>query len=152
MPLLVLTNVTSHQSRSIITTIQSDPSLNTQYTIRGLTRDPSSSRSQTLAARTGIELVQADLSDSISLRSAFQDADIVFATTITIYDGHTYDHEVEHGKAIADAAVAMAVPYLIYSTLPSIKRLSGVGGCDDRGLRTLRGPRDLRGYEDVFAR
>ncbi|KAI9036622.1 hscarg dehydrogenase [Aspergillus affinis] len=125
MPLLVLTNATSHQSRSIISAIQSDPSLSKEYTIRGLTRDPSSARSQSLATSTGIELVYADVSDSISLRTAFQDADIVFATTITLYDGHTYDHEVEHGKAIADAAVAMAVPYLIYSTLPSIKRLSG---------------------------
>ncbi|KAH8424936.1 uncharacterized protein LDX57_002682 [Aspergillus melleus] len=124
MPLLVLTNATSHQPRST-TAIQSDPSLNSQYTIRGLSRDPANPRAQTLATSTGVELVYADVSDPISLRTAFQDADIVFVTTITIYDGHTYDHEVEHGKAIADAAVAMAVPYLIYSTLPSIKRLSG---------------------------
>lgn len=127
MPLLVLTNATSHQSLSIISAIQSDPSLNTDYQIRGLTRDPSQPKCQSLIKNTGISLVQADISDPPSLRSAFQHADIVFATTITVYDAEcrTFEHEVAHGKALADAAVAMAVPCIIYSTLPSIREISG---------------------------
>ncbi|PLB47619.1 hscarg dehydrogenase [Aspergillus steynii IBT 23096] len=74
---------------------------------------------------SGITLFKASPKDPSSLRLAFQNADIIFATILTLYDGHTYEHELTHGKAIADAAVAMAVPFLIYSTLPSIREISG---------------------------
>ncbi|PWY79191.1 hscarg dehydrogenase [Aspergillus heteromorphus CBS 117.55] len=121
--LLVVVGATGQQGGSIIDTVLSDPELSREYTIRGTTRDPNSPSAQTLAAK-GIEVVPADFNDPFSLQHAFTGAHTVFATTTTIYDGHTYEHEIAHGRALADAAVAAHVPFYIFSTLPHIKTLS----------------------------
>jgi uncharacterized protein YbjT (DUF2867 family) len=65
-------------------------------------------------------LVQASLENTVSIQYAFKGAHVVFANTVTVYDGHAYEHEVTHGRALADAAVAVDVPYYIYSTLRSL--------------------------------
>ncbi|GKZ24474.1 hypothetical protein AbraIFM66951_010698 [Aspergillus brasiliensis] len=121
--LLVVVGATGQQGHSIIQTILSDPQLSQEYTIRGTTRDPNSPQAQALAAK-GIEIVAADFNDNESLLRAFTDAHVVFANHPTIYDGHTYEHEVTHGRALIDAAVAAGVPFYIYSTLPSISKIS----------------------------
>jgi NmrA-like family. len=71
-----------------------------------------------------VEVVAADIDDAASLRKAFDGAHVVFANTVTIYDGHAYEHEVIHGHALADAAVDVDVPYYIYSTLPNAGKIS----------------------------
>lgn len=120
MKLLTVVAATSQQGQSTIQSVLSDPRLRTEYTIRGTTRNPTSTASQTLLQKynDGLELVTADVADLPSLVHAFTGAAVVFATSITVYDGRTYEHEVSHGHALADAAVAAGVPYIIYSTLP----------------------------------
>lgn len=44
---------------------------------------------------------------------------------MTVYDGHAYEHEVSHDRAVADAAVAVGVPFYIYSTLPNAEKATG---------------------------
>ncbi|GKZ79241.1 hypothetical protein AnigIFM56816_003126 [Aspergillus niger] len=121
--ILVVVGATGQQGSSIINSILSDPKLSPEYTIRGTTRDPNSPKAQALAAK-GIEIVAANFNEPESLQRAFTGAHTVFANTPTIYDGHTYEHEVAHGRALIDAAVAVGVPFYIYSTLPSISKIS----------------------------
>ncbi|GFN20656.1 NmrA/HSCARG family protein [Aspergillus tubingensis] len=121
--ILVVVGATGQQGSSVIDAIISDPKLSQEYTIRGTTRDLNSPKSQSLISK-GIEIVAADFDDPESLQRAFTGAHVVFANTPTTYDGHTYEHEVTHGRALIDAAVAVGVPYYIYSTLPSISKIS----------------------------
>ncbi|CAK38304.1 uncharacterized protein An03g05420 [Aspergillus niger] len=121
--ILVVVGATGQQGSSIINFILSDPKISQEYTIRGTTRDPNSSKAQALAAK-GIEIVAANFNEPETLQRAFTGAHTVFANTPTIYDGHTYEHEVAHGRSLIDAAVAVGVPFYIYSTLPSISKIS----------------------------
>jgi len=123
--LLVVFGATGHQGGSVIRTVLQDADLKKQYVLRGTTRDPDSPGAQALADQ-GVEVVKADVEDPASLRKAFEGAHTVFANTITVYDGHAYEHEVAHGKALAGAAMAAGVPYYIYSTLPHAGQISGL--------------------------
>ncbi|PNS15605.1 hypothetical protein CAC42_864 [Sphaceloma murrayae] len=121
--LLVVVGATGQQGRSIIQSVLEDPQLNKLYTIRGTTRNVDSNKAQALASK-GIEIVQANVDDPESLRKAFSGADVVYANTVTIYDGRTREHEVEQGRALADAAVASKVPFYIWMTLPNCAKIS----------------------------
>ncbi|KAL8725035.1 MAG: hypothetical protein Q9166_007610 [cf. Caloplaca sp. 2 TL-2023] len=122
--LLVIFGATGQQGGSIIESVLRDAQLSKEYSIRGTTRDPSKPNAQELVKK-GVEIVKADVEDAASLKKAFEGAHIIFANTVTIYDGHTYEHEVNHGRALADAAVAVGVPFYIYSTLPNAGKISG---------------------------
>ncbi|KAI4282011.1 MAG: hypothetical protein L6R38_003268 [Xanthoria sp. 2 TBL-2021] len=122
--LLVIFGVTGQQGGSIAETVLKDAQLNKEYSIRGTTRDPSKPKAQELVQK-GVDMVMADVEDAVSLRKAFEGAHTVFANTVTIYDGHTYEHETKHGRALADAAAAVGVPFCIYSTLPNAGKISG---------------------------
>ncbi|KAF2035866.1 NAD(P)-binding protein [Setomelanomma holmii] len=121
---LVVIGATGQQGGSVVDAVLKDAQLSKEYTIRGTTRDPNQLSAQALAKR-GIEVVKADINDATSLKKAFEGAHVVFANTITIYDGHTYSHEIAQGHALADAAVAAGVPYYIWSTLPNAGKISG---------------------------
>ncbi|KAL8727587.1 MAG: hypothetical protein Q9181_005659 [Wetmoreana brouardii] len=122
--LLVVFGATGQQGGSIVENVLADAQLSKEYSIRGTTRDPSKAKAQELAKK-GVEVVKADVDDPGSLRKAFEGAHIVFANTVTVYDGHAYEHEVKEGRALADAAVAVSVPFYIYSTLPNAGKISG---------------------------
>ncbi|KAF4548170.1 NmrA-like protein 6 [Elsinoe fawcettii] len=122
--ILVVTGATGQQGSSVITQILSSPTLSKEYRIRAISRNTSSPAAQSLASR-GIEVVAADVSSPATLAAAFKDAEVIFATTVTIYDGHTKQHEIEHGQVLADAAVSAGVPRIIYSTLPHGGDISG---------------------------
>lgn len=122
--ILVVVNATGQQGGSVVDAVLGDDQLSKVYTVRGTTRDPSQASSQALAKK-GVEVVKAEVDDAASLKRAFEGAHAVFANTVTVYDGHAYEHEVSHGRALADAAVAARVPYYIYSTLPNAGRISG---------------------------
>ncbi|RDW72755.1 NmrA/HSCARG family protein [Aspergillus mulundensis] len=120
---IVVVGATGQQGGSVITAIRASPTLSKQYTIKGTTRDLTKPAAQDLIKK-GIEIVPADINDPSSLRAAFSGASIVFANSITIYDGHTLKHEIQQGRAMADAAVAAGVPAIIYSTLPHAGNIS----------------------------
>jgi uncharacterized protein YbjT (DUF2867 family) len=121
--ILVVVNATGQQGSSVIDTILNDATLSKEYSIRGTTRDPTQSKAQSLSAQ-GVEVIKADVDDPASLKAAFEGAHAIFGNTITIYDGHTAEHERAHGRALVDAAVAAGVPHYIFSTLPNCGKIS----------------------------
>lgn len=139
--LLVIVGATGTQGRAVVNFFQTrEPTWN----IRGLTRDPTSSTAVELSS-TGVQLVKADLDDIISLRSAFQDANYIYAYTdfggitkgprvmgrflageISAPVGkESFNIEVQHGKNIADAASEIpTLERLIWSSGPGVSKLT----------------------------
>lgn len=74
--LVVIVGVTGNQGGSVAARFLQDPT----YRIRGLTRDPSSPRAQSLATQ-GVEIVRADLDDASTLAPAFAGASLIFSVT-----------------------------------------------------------------------
>ena len=93
-------------------------------TVRGLTRNVDSDAAQALTA-AGAEMVAADLDDLSSVTAAFAGVSRVFAMT-TMTGPAGVDGEVEHGRAIADAAVAAGVSRVVYSSVGGAERHTGV--------------------------
>ncbi|WPH01301.1 Hypothetical protein R9X50_00414000 [Acrodontium crateriforme] len=121
--ILVIVGATGNQGGSVIDAVLRDAKLNKDYRLRGITRNLEGASAKALVER-GIEMVQAETGDEESHVKAFEGAHTIFASTVTVYDGHAYDHEIAHGRALADAAVKAAVPYYIYSTLPNAGQIS----------------------------
>ncbi|KAH8890570.1 NAD(P)-binding protein [Thozetella sp. PMI_491] len=122
--LLVVFGATGQQGASVITQVLEDAELSKQYTIRGLTRDSSSSKSQSLVSK-GVEMVQCDADSPSSLQAALSGAHTVFVMTVTMYVPGGIEKETVQGKAIADEVVKSGAKFLIYSSLPSPKAVSG---------------------------
>ncbi|KAI1176909.1 hypothetical protein F4777DRAFT_238833 [Nemania sp. FL0916] len=120
MPKLIcVIGVTGNQGGSVAQRFLRDPA----FQVRGLTRDPTSSKARQLAAQ-GVEIVQADLNDAPSLESAFRGANLIFSVTQywepffrpdcrdeAQMQGiscrrYAYDVEYRQGRNIADAAAA----------------------------------------------
>ncbi|PQE28225.1 hypothetical protein CJF30_00010919 [Rutstroemia sp. NJR-2017a BBW] len=74
--LIVILGITGNQGGSVAARFLRD----SNFTIRGITRNPSSTAAQNLSAQ-GIQIVQADLEDPASLVSAFRGANIIFSVT-----------------------------------------------------------------------
>ena len=89
---------TGNQGSSVVDTLLSQPQLSAKYKLRGITRNKGSAKAQSLAAR-GVEMVEADLFDATSIRSAVDGSYGVFANTDywTLLDK---DKEIEQGKNI----------------------------------------------------
>jgi len=121
--ILAIFGATGQQGGSVLNYVLNDPDLSKQYKIRAITRDPSQPAAKALENK-GIEIVQADADDILSLKRALQGTHTVFAITNSIYDAQIRTREVAQGKAIADAAVAVRTSYLIFSTLPNVARIS----------------------------
>lgn len=138
---LVVVGATGSQGRAVISYFQSqEPS----WSIRGLTRNPSSD-SAAKVADTGVEIAKADLNDAASLKTAFRGANYIFAYTdfagivkspevmgrfqsgelSAPIGAEAYKIELQQGKNIADAAASIPeLERLIWSALPGAKRLS----------------------------
>lgn len=104
--------------------------------IRGLTRDVSSTKSQDLRARH-IDMVKADLADVESLAAAFDGAQAVFALTqpwTSDYKKASPRAEVEQGLAIVAAAKRNKVEHVVLSTviLDGRHRKTGVPHVDSK--------------------
>jgi hypothetical protein len=118
--LIVVVGATGNQGGSVAHRFLQDPN----YRVRALTRNPSSPASQKLAAQ-GAEVVQAELDDVESLKSAFKGANVIFSVTqywepffrpdsrqkaadagITCRK-YAYDVEYQQGKNVADAAATV---------------------------------------------
>lgn len=138
---LVVVGATGSQGRAVINYFQyQEPS----WSIRGLTRNPTSDSAITIA-NSGFDVVKADLNDVVSLRAAFNGANYIFAYTdfggivqspevmgkfqagelAAPIGAEAYKIELQHGKNIADAAASIPeLKRLVWSALPGVKRLS----------------------------
>ncbi|KAJ0104342.1 NmrA-like protein [Diaporthe amygdali] len=140
--LVVVIGITGVQGGSVTDSFLAD----TNWRVRGITRDPSKPAAQEWAAR-GVELVAADLDDVESLKRAFTGAQAIFAMTdywAPILDPSVRaaaaargigasqicaELETQRGKNMAIAAAAPGVQRtlerFIYSGLASFTKLSG---------------------------
>jgi uncharacterized protein YbjT (DUF2867 family) len=98
------------------------------HRVRATTRDPTSDGARRLRAQ-GAEVVRGDFDDPSTIRAAAAGVDALFATGTAHRVGP--GGEVRHGRIIADAAAAAAVPHLVYC--------SGDGAAEDSPLPLLRG-------------
>ncbi|KAJ7808678.1 hypothetical protein B0H14DRAFT_2460902 [Mycena olivaceomarginata] len=97
------------------------------FTPRAIVRNPDSDAALNLKAQ-GVDVVKGDGLDKESLVSALRGSEAVFGLTTTIWplkaegDG---PNELVWGKNIVDAAKEVGVKFFIWSSLPSINKISG---------------------------
>lgn len=120
--LLTIFGATGNQGGSVIDIVLARPELSTKYALRGITRDPSSSKSQKLAS-LGVEVVKGELDDVESLRSAVQGSYGVFGVT-DFWSHLSKSKEVQQGKNILAACLAADVKHFVWSSLPNVSKLS----------------------------
>ncbi|KAL3486500.1 hypothetical protein BJX62DRAFT_246722 [Aspergillus germanicus] len=104
--------------------------------IRGLTRDPNSSRAQEFLADNQttdnrLSLVAGHVYDGASLEAAFAGAYGVFAMTSETHMGRILEkeeemkHEIEAGRNMVLAAEACGVSHFVFSSLPDMVEATG---------------------------
>lgn len=84
--------------------------------VRALTRDVTSGRSQVLADR-GAELVEGDLLDVASVARAMRGVDVVYAVTTPF--GTDPGGEIEQGERLIAAALEAQVPWSVLASVAS---------------------------------
>ncbi len=99
------------------------------YSVRALTRKPDSDAAQALAA-AGAEVVQGDLSDADSIAAALAGVWGAFSVQNTWEAG--VEEEERQGKQFADVAKQAGVQHLVYSSVGSAHRNSGVPHFDNK--------------------
>jgi len=91
-----------------------------RFTVRCLTRNPDSEKAIALQ-EAGAQIVQGDLADLESLKSAMNGCYGVFG--VTNFWEH-FDKEYDQGKNLVDAVAASKIKHFVFSTLPSAKKIS----------------------------
>jgi len=91
--------------------------------VRALTRSPGGERAATLR-EAGAEIVPGDLEQPDSLAAAVAGVDAVFVVATPFEAGP--DAETRHATNLIDAAVMARVPHVVYSSVASADRGTGV--------------------------
>ncbi|KAL4739034.1 hypothetical protein BDV11DRAFT_205439 [Aspergillus similis] len=127
--IITVVGATGTQGGSVVTALHNlaDPT----YTIRAITRNPSSAAAQSLLDKN-IEVTKADLHDLPSLISAFEGSHAIFAVTNFFENLPTHgiegamELETNAGINLAKAAAATeTLKHYVWSTLPDSKTNSG---------------------------
>jgi len=121
--ILAVFGATGQQGGSVIRYVLNDTELSRNYKIRAITRDVNSDKAKQLKEK--VEVVQGDVLSRASLERALTGAHTVFAMTTPSFGPDGFEIEYNSGKTIADVAVEKGVEYIIFSTLPSISKISG---------------------------
>lgn len=121
--ILAVLGATGHQGGSVINYVLNDPELSQQYKIRAITRDINSDNAKKLKEK--VEVVQGDVQDRASLETALAGVHTIFAMTTPFFGADALEIEYKNGRAIADLAVEKGAEYIIFSTLPAVKNISG---------------------------
>ena len=93
------------------------------FRVRVLTRDPQKPSARSLAER-GAEVVRGDLEDRSSVDLALEGVYGVFSVQNPLEAG--MESEIRQGKTLADAAKAAGVEHLVYSSMGSSHRVTGI--------------------------
>ncbi|KAK7943178.1 NmrA family transcriptional regulator [Apiospora aurea] len=120
--LLVIFGATGQQGSALIDHVLNTPSLSSEFTLRGTTRNASKPAASALKDR-GVEVVEADFNDGRSLAEAVSGAHTVFGMT-NFWDEGSVEVEIKQGKAIADASVTAGVTQLIWSSSPNVTEMT----------------------------
>lgn len=154
---IAVVGATGAQGGGLVQAILSDQTHG--FTVRALTRDSGSARSRALAAR-GAEVVQADLDDEESLRTAFRGAHGAYVMT-NFWEQRTPEEaqersatsmEISQARNAAQAAKNADVRHVIWSTLADTRPYFPT---DDDRTPTFEGKykvphADAKAYADKF--
>ncbi|KAH7396382.1 hscarg protein [Pyrenochaeta sp. MPI-SDFR-AT-0127] len=122
--LITVFGATGAQGSGVINTVLAVPALKAKYTLRAVTRDPESAKSQALKQR-GVELVKGDLNDVESLKAAVKGSYGVFGMT-DFWSIHSQEIEMQQGKNLFEACKAQDVRHYVWSSLPyALKMTNG---------------------------
>lgn len=121
--ILAIFGATGQQGGSVIKYVLNDLELSQMYKIRAITRDVHSEKAKQLKEK--VEVVQGDLLNRASLETALAGVHTVFAMTPPSFSLDGLEVEYNSGRTIADVAVEKGAEYIILSTLPSVKDISG---------------------------
>jgi len=116
--LIVVAGATGKQGGAVARSL-----LERGFQVRALTRNPQKPEAQALADQ-GAEVVQGDMEDRSSMERALEGAYGIFSVQNFWESG--YDGEVQQGKGVADAAKAAGVEHLVYSSVGSAHRQTGI--------------------------
>lgn len=116
--IIAVMGATGAQGGGLVRAIQADPS--GEYVARAITRDPTTEAARALA-RSGVEVVAADVEDVTSLERTFAGAYGAFC--VTFFWAHfSADKELVHAQNLAKAARAARVRHAIWSTLEDTRK------------------------------
>ena len=116
--IIAVVGATGAQGGGMARAILNDP--NSEFAVRALTRDPNSDKAKALAA-LGAEVVQANVDDVESLKSAFAGAYGAFCVTF-FWDHFSPEKEAAQVRAMAEAAKAAGLQHVIWSTLEDTRK------------------------------
>ncbi len=117
------------------------------HRVRALTRKPDSPPAQELK-RLGAELATGNLEDRASIERAAKSADAIFAMSTPFEAG--MEVETRQGVTVADAAKAAGVKHLVYTSVGSADRNTGIPHFDskykvEQHIKTLGIPHTIIG-------
>ena len=93
------------------------------WKLRALTRNPTTAAARDLT-RQGVEVVQGDLEDQVSLERAAHGVYGMYS--LQDFWAVGAKREVQHGKNLADAAKKAGVKHFVYSSVGGAERNSGI--------------------------
>lgn len=120
--LLAVLGATGQQGSSVVDFVVNDKELSQTYAVRAVTRDACSDKAKQLSKK--VEVAQADVADRSSLERALTGVHTLYAMTTPAFGVDALNVEYNIIKQIADVAVAKGVAYIIFSTLPSVSKIS----------------------------
>lgn len=97
---------------------------NPEFEVHALTRSPDGNTARSLRSR-GASVVEGDLDDLPSIRTALEDVDAVFGLT-DYFDTNDPEGERRQGIALAELADEAAVDHVVYSSALGADRDSGL--------------------------
>src|SRR5688572_16895614 len=117
--IIAVTGATGQQGGAVARKLLADG-----WKVRALTRDTDKPAAQELKA-LGAEIVPGDMEDRAQLDAAFQGAYGVFSVQNFWLPNVGYDGEIRQGNNVADAAKAVGVQHLVYSSVGAAHRGMG---------------------------
>ena len=110
--IIAVAGATGAQGGGLVRAVLADPEGG--FAVRALTRDPKSEKAVALA-RSGAEVVAADVDDVGSLKRAFRGAQAAYCVTF-FWDHFSPDREKAQARNMAEAAKDAGVEHVIWST------------------------------------
>jgi uncharacterized protein YbjT (DUF2867 family) len=122
--LVLVTGATGNQGGAVVQAL-----LTQSHQVRALTRNSASPDAQRLSEQ-GVEIAVGEFSDYDSLVRAVSGVDAVYAMNTPLEQG--VEKETAQGIAVTDAAKAAGVGHLVYSSVISADRVTGIPHFDSK--------------------
>lgn len=130
--IIAVIGATGAQGGGLVRSILNDN--NRDFSVRAITRNVDSDKAKTLA-KSGAEVVSADLDNAESIKDAFKNAYGVFAVT-NFWEHFSPEKEISQIKNIAEAAKSEGIKHTVFSTLEDTRNWIPL---DDGRMPTLMG-------------